>query len=98
MSDWAAVVLVLGLSALVVAFYAVRALVGVRAAVLDVKALQSACDARRDDCAVLEKRLSVLEKAMRIEGQALMAEANRRALPAMMRIAVMFVSAALVFS
>ena len=85
MSDWAAVVLVLGLCALSVAVYAVRALIGVRAAGIDVGSLKSSAEMTARNVETLDKRCAKIEAALRIDGAKLMAEANRAALPAMFR-------------
>lgn len=96
MSDWAAVVLVLGLSALVVAVYAVRALVGVKSAVLNVNELRASCELTARNSAALDGRLAKVEAALRIDGQRAMAQANHNNLPAMMRMLVAVVAGSLV--
>ena len=89
MSDWAAVVLVLGLCALAVVVYAVRALIEAKTAAPEWKSERDAMVAsiatRREVDEALDKRLVKLEAAFKLDGQRLMAEATRNTLPAMMR-------------
>jgi hypothetical protein len=85
MSDWAAVVLVLGLCALAVAVYGVRAMVGVRAAVLNVGSLRSSLELQAAHGAALDKRLAGVEAMLKLDGKAIMLEAAKKSIPAFMR-------------
>lgn len=89
MSDWAAVTLVLGLVACGVCVYVSRTLVRARYAAPEWKAERDAMattlDVRRQVDEALDSRLRKVENMLKLEGPKLMAEAQRNALPAMMR-------------
>lgn len=86
MSDWAAVVLVLGLCGLAVCIYGVRALVGVRNAALDLGSLRTSCDLQARNVEGIDGRLKKVENMLKLESSAaVVAAAQRAALPAMMR-------------
>lgn len=85
MSDWAAVVLVLGLCGLAVAIYGVRALVGIRESTLDAKTLRASLEAQAHLIASVDARVRKVETMLKLDGQKIMAEASRANLPAMMR-------------
>jgi hypothetical protein len=89
MSDWAAVVLVLGLCALAVAVYAVRLVTLARYAAPEWRserdAMVASIGTRIEVDQALDKRLSNVEKMLKVDGQRIMAEATRNTLPAVMR-------------
>lgn len=85
MSDWAAVVLVLGLCALAVAVYGIRALLGARGVIAESAALRLTVDATARNIEALDKRVRAVEGKLNLEGAKLVAAAQRAALPAVMR-------------
>ena len=87
--------MVLGLCACAVAFYGVRAMVGVRAAVLDVASLRDSAAAAARNVDTLDGRMRKVEAMLKLEGAKLVAEAQRASLPAMMRMAVVLAASAI---
>ena len=85
MSDWAAVVLVLGLCGLAVAVYGVQALVGVRNAALDLGSLRAAVDLQARNVEGIDARLKKAENMLKLDGAAIMREAAKKSVPAFMK-------------
>lgn len=85
MSDWAAVVLVLGLCALAVVVYAVREWRSMHVANDELRDLRALVEQQSGAVVSITGRVGKVEAVLRIDGSKAMAEANRNALPAMMR-------------
>jgi hypothetical protein len=86
MFDWPMVVLVLGLSALAVVVYYVRARDVSAKTYATIGELRATAEGAVRLASGYDKRLSNIEAALRIDGAKAMAEAARGNLPAMMRM------------
>lgn len=82
---WPVVVFALGLVTLAVVVYAVRSLVVARSNAAELRDLRVSVDVANGGVSALLTRLGRVETALHMDGKKLAAEAQRNALPAIMK-------------